>query len=333
MRLAFPWGLALLLPVAAAVWAAWRRRPPAVLAPDLSDLPSDPDAARCRRRVLALQVFGGLLLALAVSRPQWVGTVAGEGREAVDVMLVLDVSGSMDAVDLPPGLEPSRAAGMPSRLDCARRELERFMDARPEDRFGLVVFARRPYPACPLTFDRQALRTRLNALTTDLLEDGTGLTAAIALAAVHCRASPSRRQAMILFTDGRDNVPADCSPEEAARVAAARGVTVHVVGIGSERAVVPVRTLAGTQFRPVDSALDENRLRAVSEAGGGVFVRVSDPETFARAVAGIAATEKGRVSSPPGVRYRELFPWAALAALGAWAAAFALSRAPGAFLP
>jgi len=324
------------VPVAIAVLAAWRRRPRAVRVPGLHDLPPDPRALWRHRGILLLEALGILLLVVATCRPQWVRTTVREERQAVDVMLVLDVSGSMEAVDLAAGLKPEQAAALPSRLACARGELDRFMRARPADRFGLVVFARKPYPACPLTFDHEVLRARLSDLTTDLLDDGTGLSAALALGLLHTRTSPSPHRVMILFTDGRDNVPAERSPEETAALAVPEGVTLHVVGIGSERAVLPVKTPVGTQFRPVEtalSALDEPRLRAIAQAGAGLYLHAGDAQGFAEAIDRIAATEQARILRPAQTRHLELFPGLALAGLVALVSALALSRSAWGALP
>jgi Ca-activated chloride channel family protein len=333
VKLLFPWGLLLGLPVLLAALAAWRRRPPALLIPDARGLPPSRRAARRYRVPLLLETLAGLLLAAAMARPQWLRTANPEERQAVDVMLVLDISGSMDAVDIPAGLEPQAAAGRPSRLLCAQRELERFMQARPQDRFGLVVFARRPYPACPLTFDHDLLRARLADLRTDLLDDGTGLTAAIALGAVHVKTSPSPHRVMILLTDGRDNVPAEQTPAAAAQLAARSGVTIHVVGIGSANAVLPVTTLAGSRYRPVETAIDETRLQAIATEGAGVFVRADAPETFAAAVSRIESTEKARIVRPVRQRRTELFPLFGAASLLSLTAAFVVARTAGATLP
>ena len=289
-------------------------------------MPRSRRAAFLSRVPLLLETLAGLLLTLAMARPQWVSVSSREERQAVDLMLVLDLSGSMDAVDLPAGGQPQAAADRPSRLTCAQRELRRFLQARPQDRFGLIVFARRPYPACPLTFDHDLLQARLDDLRTDLLDDGTGLTAAIALGAVHVRTSPSPHRVLILLTDGRDNVPAEQTPADAARLAARHGVTTHVVGIGSANAVVPVRTLAGTQYRPLETAVDEARLQAIATAGGGVLVRAEAPESFAAALRQIETTEKARIVRPAQQRRTELFPALCAAALLSLAAAFALTR-------
>ncbi len=333
MRLVFPWGLLLGIPLVLVALAAWRRPPPALPIADARGLPRSRRAAVLSRVPLFLETLAGLLLTVAMARPQWVQTSSREERQAVDVMLILDISGSMDAVDIPVGAKPEEAANRPSRLTCAQRELRRFMQARPQDRFGLVVFARKPYPACPLTFDHDLLRTRLEDLRTDLLDDGTGLTAAIALGAVHVKTSQSPHRVMILLTDGRDNVPAELSPTAAARLAARRGITIHVVGIGSGNAVLPVKTLAGTQYRPVETAADETRLQAIAKEGEGVFVRADAPETFTTAIRRIEATEKALIVRPLRQRRTELFPGFGAAALLSLTAAFALARTTGVTLP
>jgi Ca-activated chloride channel family protein len=321
------------VPLLLAALAAWRRRPPALPIADARGLSRSSRAALRQRVPLLLETLAGLLLTVAMARPQWVQMSSLEERQAVDLMLVLDISGSMDAVDIPNGAAPQDAADLPSRLTCAQRELRRFMQARPQDRFGLIVFARKPYPACPLTFDHDLLQARLEDLRTDLLDDGTGLTAAIALGAVHVRTSPSPHRVMILLTDGRDNVPAEQSPAAAARLAARDGVTIHVVGIGSGNAVLPVKTLAGTQYRPVETAVDVARLQAIAEAGDGVFVRADAPETFAAAIRRIEGTEKARIVRPIQYRRTELFPGFCAAALLSLTAAFVLARTACLTLP
>lgn len=333
MNLAWPWALWLCVPVLAAAAKAWTRRPPALRFPDTRHLWHDRRAEAVRRLPLALEIVAGLLLVLAAARPQQVRTVVREERQAVDVMLVLDVSGSMDAVDIGADAPPEQAATRPTRLACARREIERLVATRPEDRFGLVVFARRPYPACPLTFDHALLRSRLEALTSDLLDDGTGLTAAIALAAVHLRASPSPHRVMILLTDGRDNVPADVPPEAAAAIAAQNRISVYVVGIGSASAVVPVPTLAGVQYRPVETPLDEPRLRSLAARGGGLYFPAGDDERFAAAMARIETLEKGRLVRSVQRPVREFFPALTLAAIALLGLAFGLARTASRALP
>ena len=326
MRLACPWALLLSLPLLLALVAAWRRRPPAWVVPDTRHLQPQPRTERLRRVPLLLEALGALLLVLALSRPQRLQIAVQEERQAVNLMMVLDLSGSMAAVDLPASVPPEAAAGQPNRLECARRELSRFLRARPEDRVGLVVFARKPYPACPLTTDHDFLQAQLAGLSTDLLEDGTGLSGAIALAAVHLGATAAPRQVLILLTDGRDNVPAEQPPDRAAALAAARGVTVHVVGIGSAHAVLPVQTMTGVDYRPVETAIDEALLRAVAQAGGGVFVRAADPQTFRAAIRSLEATEKARYRQVVQARQQEWFGLFAAAALGALAAAFVAAR-------
>jgi len=330
---AWPWVLWLGVPVVALAVAAWKRPAPALRLPDTRRLWRDRRAELRFRLPLVLEVAASLLLVLAAARPQRVQAEVREERQAVDVMLVLDVSGSMDAVDLAPGATAESAAAGPTRLECARREIGRLVSARPEDRFGLVVFARKSYPACPLTFDHELLRSRLEALATDLLDDGTGLTTAIALATTALRTSPSPHRAMVLLTDGRNNVPAELPPEAAAGLAAQNRVSVHVIGIGSPRAVLPVPTLAGTQYRPVETPIDEARLQAVAAQGGGVFLTAGDAKGFAAAMARIDALEKGRVVRTLQRPVQELFPGLASAVLALLCLAFVLSRTVARVLP
>lgn len=333
MNLAWPWALWLCLPVLMAAVKAWFRPPPALRFPDTRHLWKDRRTETVRRLPLALEIVACLLLVLAAARPQQVRTVVCEERQAVDVMLVLDISGSMAAVDMGADTPPEQAAARPTRLACARREIERLVAARPEDRFGLVVFARRPYPACPLTFDHELLRSRLATLTSDLLDDGTGMTAAIALAAMHVRASPSPHRVMILLTDGRDNVPADVPPEAAAAMAAQNRISLYVVGIGSDSAVMPVPTLAGVQYRPVETPLDEPRLRTMAARGGGLYFAAGDHQRFAEAMARIEALEKGRLVRSVRRPVREFFPALTLAAIALLGLAFGLARTASRALP
>ncbi|MBN2452318.1 MAG: VWA domain-containing protein [Lentisphaeria bacterium] len=326
MRFAWPWFLAALIVPAAILFVRRRRPGPAARVARLPPLPTYPRLLSRSSVPLFLETAALVLFVVAMARPQRLERDVGEERRVVDITVVLDLSGSMDAVDLPEDVPPVAAARLPSRLAIAKATLRRFVESRPGDRFALIVFGRRPYPACPLTVDHAPLLARMEKLDTEWVEDGTGLTPALALAGSGRAGTEPAPRVIVLLTDGRDNVPAERTPEQTAALLRELGCTVHVVGIGSSRAVLPVRGVAGMEYRNVDTPLDEERLRAVAAAGGGVYLAAGDPDAFAAAMTEIDRMVKTSVVEKVDERRSELYPGIVFAGLLLLGAAAVLAR-------
>jgi Ca-activated chloride channel family protein len=299
MSFARPWVLLFLpLLVALAGWAA-RRRPPAVYLPSLMDLGSAVGrAARPPVPPLLLEALGAVGLLFALAGPQQLATVEHEHREALDMVLALDISGSMGAYDAPPGTDPEeladavRTGKLRSRLAVAKDELVRFVDARPEDRIGLLVFSQRPYLACPPTFDHDFLRRRLGGLETGLVADGTGLAGAIVSGMEQLRDSAAPRRVLVLFTDGEDNVDAPLTPLQAAALAKDAGVVLYTVGIGGGEAYIRRPGLVSDRYMSVPSDLHADLLRLLAEQTAGQYLPATDAAGLARALRRIDDLER-----------------------------------------
>ncbi|MEZ4360239.1 MAG: VWA domain-containing protein [Kofleriaceae bacterium] len=234
-------------------------------------------------RVLAL---GALTVALA--RPQTYRIVTRE-VDSVDIMLVFDLSRSMEETDLPR-----------DRLDAAQRVVRNFVRGNKNDRIGLVVFAQRAMLQCPLTHDSAVLEQIVADLAIgDVAENGTAIGDGLALALAQLRRSTSRSKVVILLSDGDSNTTTRFSDAEAARTARSLGVKVFTVLVGAESSGL----LGGMSVNP-------QNLRAIASSTGGEFFRADDElsfrEGFARVRASLDKTKRTRQERVPD---RELFLW------------------------
>jgi Ca-activated chloride channel family protein len=314
VRLADPWLLLLLGLVA--VMFPWRRRAsrrPAVRYPTLAALRAvAPAGAAHRRAILGLLRAAALgLLVLALARPQAGSATTKLHREGVDVVLAVDVSGSMLAEDFT--LDNQRA----SRVDAVKAVVKEFVAARPEDRIGLVLFAARPYTQCPLTLDHGWLLQNLDRAQVGMIEDGTAIGSALATAVNRLRASTAKSKFVVLLTDGQQNA-GRISPETAAEAAAALGVKVYTVGAGTRGlAPYPAQDVFGNKvYRPMPVDIDEETLRRVAATTHARYFRATDTKSLADIYAEIDRSEKTPFEAPQFLDHRELYPWLVWPAVG-----------------
>lgn len=301
------WG-ALLVPLA--LLAAQARRGAALrLAPaqaaGLSSLNGDgayaplPGSWRTRLCLLPalLQGLGLLALVVALARPQarQMEPVASEG---LDLMLAFDTSSSMTARDLARGR---------TRLEVAREAAQAFVARRPEDRIGLLAFARYPDLVCPLTRDHEALRdllARVGTVSGDGPEDATGIGAAVARAAQTLGAAPSRSKVVVLLTDGEENVAVAgaqgaIAPSHAAQLAQRLGVRVHVIVVGSPDA-------------PGRPAVDTRPVQRLAEATGGRLFPAAAPDDLEAVYTAIDGLERSPLAVPRSRLADRYLPFLAL---------------------
>lgn len=317
LRLATPWALVGLLFVPPLLLWIWRRaRQPRLTYSDTRILAGlNPGwRARCRATPLVLAVLALVLLLLALARPQVENRWQEVISEGVDVVIALDQSGSMAAVDLgrtPTGFEPV------SRLDYAQRVIEAFIQGRQADRIGLVVFAGRAFTRCPLTLDYGLLSQILGSIEITRRYDGTAIGMGLATAVNRLKDSEARSRVVILVTDGRNNA-GEIDPETAARLARTMGVKVYTVGVGTEGvAPIPVNDpVFGPRYvyQPVD--LDEKTLRRIADVTDGRYFRATDARALEEIFARIDALETVQVKIKERVRRTELFPYVAFPGLG-----------------
>ena len=323
MRFAEPWYLLLLVPFAL-VWLVLARRH-IWKAPDLpvSSLAFLPAARGFRvwtaRVALALLPLGTFLMLVAAARPQAGHETREVVSEGIDIILAIDVSGSMRCEDFRPQ----------NRLYVAKAVAKEFLRGREQDRIGLVAFAGRSELISPLTLDYEGLSVLIDGLDFGMLPDGTAVGSAIAHSALRLRDAKGKSRVLILLTDGINNAgPVD--PVTASRLAAAVGARIYAVGAGTlGQAPYPVDDpVLGRHYVWVRSDVDEPTLRSVASLTGGRYFRATSAELLSRVYRDIDAMEPSQVETRSYTQWAELGP----SLLGAGAALLVVDLLLGAFL-
>ncbi len=321
------WYVLLLVPIAAAAVAmvllrGWRsRRAPASRFPSLELAAEVPTTLRARASVWlwVLRIAALALLVFAIARPRRGIETVHDTTRGVDIVLCLDVSGSMRETDLARGR---------SRLDVAKEVAGDFVGRRTRDRIALVPFAKYAYRLCPLTLHhdwvkRQLERVRIRkpdprgrGRPRDEDEDAglidetrTAVGTAISIATNALRSSDAKSKVVILLTDGQSNF-GKLGPLDAADIAKEFGVRIYTVGAGS----VQERRAFGMRLASYDP-IDEETLRAVAKKTGGRYFRAQDAASLARVYEEIDSLEKTKVESMRFTRYREHYACLAMPAL------------------
>ncbi len=224
--------------------------------------------------------------------------------EGIDIMLCLDISGSMLAQDF-----------TPNRMEAAKNVASDFIDNRPADRIGLVIFSGESFTMCPLTTDRSVLKAQLANVQSGLLEDGTAIGSGLATGVDRLRSSQSKSKVIILLTDGENNGGL-IDPNTAKEIAKSVGVRVYTVGVGTEGfAPVPVQTAGGIVMQKEKVNIDEKLLTQIANETGGKYFRARDNESLRSIYAEIDKLEKSKVEITALKRYSEqFFPFALAAA-------------------
>jgi Ca-activated chloride channel family protein len=294
-------------------WSRGTARRAALRFPSLGALRIAAPGGAGRRRALlvALRAAALLLVAVALARPQLGSAATRIHREGVDVVLAVDVSGSMLAEDFTLGT--TRA----SRLEVVKSAVQEFVGARPEDRIGLVLFAARPYTQCPLTLDHGWLLQNLQRATVGMIEDGTAIGSGLASAVNRLRPSTAKSKFIVLLTDGQSNA-GRITPQTAADAAATLGIKVYTVGAGTHGlAPYPTQDFFGNKvYRPMPVDIDEDTLRKIATTTGGRYFRATDTASLREVYAEIDRAEKTAFEAPEFLEYRELYPllaWPAVA--------------------
>lgn len=325
MTFGSPW-LLCLLPLVPLVWLflAFVRRPPTLVLPSVRPFRRRGGSARRFRAPSAaenLLLAASALLVVALARPRSGTERVVVHTKGLDMILALDMSGSMTAYDPPPEMQSSRQIGnairsgtLGNRFDTAKRELARFAADRPGDRIGLVGFADFAYRLVPPTTDRELLNERLKRLKPGQLGTGTNLASAIAAAVNRLKSADSPRRVVVLFTDGADTVPFRVTPEQAALLAKERNVVIHTVGIGGNRSVMAENTAFGVQLRRVSGDFDAAMLRRIAAATGGEYFHAGNAAGLRRVCEEIDKLERTDRNVEKFVEYREYAPVLALAA-------------------
>jgi Ca-activated chloride channel family protein len=310
MRFADPWFLLLLLLLPLLAWLKGRTGgQPAFLYSSVSLVKGISAVTRSHvgRILLQLRWLALGLLILGLARPQ-----RGEGEQTikasgVDIVVALDLSGSMKSEDFE--LRGERV----NRLVIAKEVLRSFIRKRTSDRIGLVAFAGRPYIVAPPTLDQEFLLKNLERLNIGLIEDSTAIGSAIATALNRLRDVTAKSKIIILMTDGQNNA-GKVPPVTAAEAAQALGVKIYTIGIGIRgQAPYPFLDARGNKhYRMVEVNIDEDTLKQIAKRTGGAYFRGDSRMTLQDIYTQIDRLEKTDVQMKKFQRYQELFPLAVL---------------------
>jgi Ca-activated chloride channel family protein len=270
-----------------------------------------PETARSQavRLMPWMQLLVLVLLVIALARPQKVTRETTVLTKAVDLMIALDLSSSMLAEDA------TQAGARKNRLAAAKEVLSAFVQKRSGDRVGLVAFAARPYSVAPLTLDHAWLKNAVARLQVGAVEDGTAVGDALVAALNRLRDKKAESRAVILISDGVSNT--GTPPAQAAAAAAALGIRVYTVGIGSKgTALFPVDDpLGGVSYQQMVADLDETTLRAIASITGGRYFRADNQRGLELVFQDIDTLVKRPVEQKLYFSYLELFPVCITAAL------------------
>ncbi len=298
--------LALLAPLAVLLALLRERRAPAIVFPGAARLKARPKGVRVLLRwaPVALAALGLAAGAAALARPQE-GTLREQvTTRGVDIVVALDVSGSMAAEDFQPR----------NRLEVAKEVVAEFVRRRADDRVGLVVFAGRSLTKSPPTSDTSVLLRQLDDVRQGMLPDGTAIGSGLATALTRLRRSQAKSKVIVLVTDGSNNA-GEIDPATATDLARAMEVRTYTIAVGRGGEVpMPVefqdpitgRTVRRTIMTKVD--IDEKLLQQIATRTGGEFFRATDPASLRHIFDRIDKLEKSEIKHAAFKRYRELFP-------------------------
>lgn len=312
------WLLTLLVPIIA--YYVWRtlQGGAAIQISTIRGVKGAPRTVRYYLRHLpfVLRVGAFALLIVALARPQNVEQNVSTSTEGIDIMLSIDVSGSMLARDF-----------TPDRITAAKEVAGSFISDRYGDRIGLVVFAGEAFTQSPLTTDQSTLQTLLARIRSGLIEDGTAIGNGLATAINRLRESDAKSKVIILLTDGVNN-RGEITPLTAAEIAKAQGIRVYTIGVGTMgMAPYPAIDMFGQlTFVNQKVEIDEKTLTAMAEMTGGKYFRATDKAKLQAIYDEINQLEKSKVEVTERVSYHELFLEWVLVALGLLLAEFLLSN-------
>ncbi len=294
----------------------WRGRRGPVAAIQYSDVGLAREVARGSRSriggwVWLLPILAAALMIVGLARPQRAHSRTEVTVNGIDIVLALDVSGSMQALDFE--IDNQRV----NRIEVVKSVVSKFIEQRPNDRIGLIAFAGSPYLVSPITLDHDWLQQNLERVSVGAGDDGTAIGSAIAAGVNRLRMTPAKSKVLILLTDGVNN-SGKISPLAAAEAAGTLGVKVYTIGVGARgKAPIPFRDQTGRMHLVmVDVDVDESTLRAVAERTGGKFYRATDTDSLQSIYEQINGYEKSAQTVQKFEHFEELYGWPLIASLG-----------------
>jgi Ca-activated chloride channel family protein len=307
---AFFWGL-LLIPLAT-VWYILRhkKQEASVRFSDTEGFQSLPKSWKVygRHLLFALEMASLALLLVAMARPQSSSSSQKSNIEGIDIILAQDISGSMLARDF-----------KPDRLEASKKVASEFVEGRPGDRMGLVVFSGESFTQVPLTTDHGVMLNMLSELKNGMIEDGTAIGDGLATAINRLKDSEAVSKVIILLTDGM-NTAGSVDPYTAAEMAKLYGIRVYTIGVGTYgTAPFPVQTIFGTQYQQMKVEIDEKLLQTIANNSGGRYFRATSNQKLDEIYQEIDKLERSKIEVMEFKRlHEEFYP------LVAWALALLL---------
>jgi len=239
---------------------------------------------RLKHLPFVLWCLACIAVIVALARPQSTSGGQNVTTEGIDIVMALDLSASMLAEDL-----------KPNRIEAAKKVAREFIDGRPTDRIGLVVFSGESFTQCPITSDHSVLKNLIGGLQSGMLADGTAIGEGLATAVNRIKSSKAKSKVIILLTDGVNNV-GEVSPQTAGDIAKTFNIRVYTIGVGTQgMAPYPVRTPFGVQTQMVPVDIDEATLKSISAETGGKYFRATRTSELREIYSEIDKMEKTKI--------------------------------------
>lgn len=310
--LAYPWLLALLLLIPVLIYFRVKRKDrdrSAIKVSTVYAFTVSSWKTRMRSLPFALRLLAIAAVVLALARPQLRSVTTQSEGEGIDIMLCMDVSGSMGSADIPP-----------SRMEVAKEVAEEFVRGRPVDRIGLVIFSGESFTQCPLTNDREALISQVQQLESRaLLKDGTVIGEGLATAVDRLWKSPAKSKVIILITDGKEDAPETrlIDPLTALDIAKSKGIKVYTIGMGAmPSGIREISPLKPGVKNPAIDFIDEALLQKIATETGGRYFRAKDKQGLTDTYKEIDQLEKSKMEFTQHQKVEERFLPFVLLALG-----------------
>jgi Ca-activated chloride channel family protein len=231
-----------------------------------------------------LWTLGCASIIIALARPQTSSSGQSVTTEGIDIVMALDISASMLAEDF-----------KPNRIEAAKRVAEQFIDGRPTDRIGLVIFSGESFTQCPITSDHSVMKNLFNGIQSGMLADGTAIGEGLATAVNRIKDSKAKSKVIILLTDGVNNI-GEISPQTAGEIAKTFGIRVYTIGVGTQgSAPYPVKTPFGIQYQSMPVEIDEAVLQQIADETGGKYFRATNNSKLKGIYAEIDKMEKTKI--------------------------------------
>jgi Ca-activated chloride channel family protein len=255
--------------------------------------------------LFAFRILSFSFLVLALARPQSTNSWQNVSTEGIDIIISLDISGSMLAQDF-----------KPDRLEASKSIASEFINSRPNDRMGLVVFSGKSFTQCPLTTDHAVLINLFKGIKFGLIDDGTAMGEGIATAVNRIKNSTAKSKTIILLTDGVNNA-GSIAPITAAEIAKTYGIRIYTVGVGTlGQAPYPVQTPFGTQIQMMNVEIDEPVLKQIAKMTDGKYFRATNNEKLREIYKEIDKLEKTKIAVKEYRKHKEeFFPFVLIAVL------------------